>query len=99
MWWQKPNQGHAMEKRQEIKAMSDVCGFCWPIFALNSLPCSLRRDHCHDRRHFGLLYKEGVYRGDLKKLGTLVENAGFEVKEIQLIGDKTKVLYLRGIKK
>ena len=44
-------------------------------------------------------YKKGISRGDLKKLSTLVESAGFDVKELQLIGDKTKALYLIAIKK
>jgi ABC-2 type transport system ATP-binding protein len=31
-------------------------------------------------------------------LGSLVESAGFKVEEMQLIGDRTKALYLKGIK-
>jgi len=32
------------------------------------------------------------------KLGSLVESAGFEVEEVQLIGDQTRALYLKGRK-
>jgi len=42
-------------------------------------------------------YARNDYSPD--ELGTLVESTGFEVKEIQLIGDKTKALYLMAIKK
>jgi len=33
------------------------------------------------------------------ELGSLVESAGFKVEEVQLIGDKTKAIYLKGRKK
>jgi ubiquinone/menaquinone biosynthesis C-methylase UbiE len=42
-------------------------------------------------------YARNNYSPD--ELGALVESAGFEVKEVQLIGDKTKALYLRAIRK
>ncbi|MFX1520787.1 MAG: class I SAM-dependent methyltransferase [Promethearchaeota archaeon] len=42
-------------------------------------------------------YARNDYSPD--ELSTLVESAGFDVKEIQLIGDKTKALYLRTIRK
>ena len=40
-------------------------------------------------------------RGNLSpdKLNFLVESSGFKVEEVQLIGDKTKALYLRSRKK
>ena len=33
------------------------------------------------------------------ELRSMVESAGFKVEEVQLMGDKTKALYLRGIKR
>jgi ubiquinone/menaquinone biosynthesis C-methylase UbiE len=43
----------------------------------------------------------GYFRGKLSpdELRSLVESAGFKVEEVQLMGDKTKALYLRGRKK
>jgi ABC-2 type transport system ATP-binding protein len=41
-------------------------------------------------------YARNNYSPD--ELGALVESAGFEVKEVQLIGGKTKALYLRALK-
>jgi ubiquinone/menaquinone biosynthesis C-methylase UbiE len=43
----------------------------------------------------------GYFRGKLSpdELCSLVESAGFKVEEVQLMGDKTKALYLRGRKR
>jgi ubiquinone/menaquinone biosynthesis C-methylase UbiE len=42
-------------------------------------------------------YSKGKLSPD--ELCSLVENAGFKVEEVQLMGDKTKALYLRGRKR
>jgi ubiquinone/menaquinone biosynthesis C-methylase UbiE len=52
-------------------------------------------------RFFRKLGKPPHAKGNLSpdELRSMVESAGFKVEEVQLMGDKTKALYLRGIKR